>query len=140
MALGVYINTFPSRSSPSPSLLFSWPTSAQGAASDTRLSFDWAGAALFGIALLLFLLAVGAVLSFIRGERETTEASPAQPAPAAKPSRERGKTSRYNVLQKVDWLPWAGINSSHSKEINLGRWIGNLSIAVLYGRFEKTGP
>jgi len=81
-----------------------------------------------------------AVLSFIRGERETTEASPAQPAPAAKPSRERGKTSRYNVLQKVDWLPWAGINSPHSKEINLGRWIGNLSIAVLYGRFEKTGP
>ena len=132
--------SFPSRSSPSPSLLFSWPPSAQGAASDTRLSFDWAGAGLFGIALLLFLLAVGAVLSFIRGERETTLASPAQPAPAAKPSRERGKTSRYNVLQKVDWLPWAGINSPHSKEINLGRWIGNLSIAVLYGRFEKTGP
>ena len=33
--------------------------SAQGSASQTRPSFDWAGAALSGIALLLFLLAVG---------------------------------------------------------------------------------
>lgn len=32
----------------------------------------------------------------------------------AKPCRERGKTRRYNILRKVDWLPWAGINSPHS--------------------------
>ena len=40
--------------------------SAQGAASEPRPSFDWAGAGLSGIAMLLFLLAVGAALSFIQ--------------------------------------------------------------------------
>ncbi len=60
------------------------------------------------------LLAAGAVLSFIRGERKLKEPTSPNRLLPEKPWRRHRMIIQHSVLHKVDWLPWARINSRHA--------------------------